>query len=94
MPLVDKLLELQSKIQDQFPEYASLVREARQSLINQEVTIGTLTNHLEIAHKALHQYEDKNFWIRVPPYSLAAADKGAIARQALQDINVNDTDNA
>lgn len=58
-------------------------RDVLRLIDNLEVEVRTLKHSKTVLEKALEKYADKNFWIRVPPYSLAAADKGEIALIAL-----------
>ena len=84
--LTDRLSLLRADLLETKPEQAALIREAIQSLDNQAISIGVLQNRLDIAHKTLDRYADPVFWLRLPPSTFATADKGQMAKQALQDM--------
>ena len=57
--------------------------EMSRELSNVKLDNEVKTNRIKILKSGLEVYADKNFWIRVPAYSLASADKGQTALIAL-----------
>ena len=84
---LDSLRDLRDRLRDQQPESAELLKEAIQYIVNLEVALATSQHELGRAVRTLEKYADPVFWLRLPPSTFAAVDKGQAARTALRDIN-------
>lgn len=90
MSLIDNLKQLKSSLLPTQPESAELVKEAIGYITELEVALSVSQNELGRAVRTLEKYADPVFWLRLPPSTFAAVDKGQAARTALRDININD----
>jgi pyruvate-formate lyase-activating enzyme len=61
------------------------LKASQREVSNLKTEVSVLRMKNNVLELGLRKYADKNFWIRVPPYTLAQADKGAIAAQALRE---------
>ena len=75
------VLEAADKIMELSTKQAVLQR----MVDNLDAQVGAMELKVDRLREGLERYADKNFWIRVPAYSLAAADLGEIARDALRE---------
>ena len=89
---LDSLRDLRDRLRDQQPESAELLKEAIQYIVSLEVGLGVAQNELGKAVRTLEKYADPVFWLRLPPSTFAAVDKGQASRIALKDINLGVTD--
>lgn len=86
------------ELQDKYNLLLSQFNENRESLVamtkakellerelaHKALEASMYASKVKVLREALEKYADKNFWIRFPTYTLASADKGEMAKEALR----------